>query len=147
MRTRQISQGVHSASSQAKSKVTRTKDQGGVGCTGGNQSSSHHKRTDQGQESFSSSGPLRPPPSATVTSGTLAANSSGQGSGGATGQSGQGKRQPGERDRSVDKKVRYFFCWSIENWCLHVCLNPCDGFSDEFFKNYFIILKIFFFQT
>ena len=75
----------------------------------------HHKRTNQGQGSSSGLGPLRPPPSATVTSGALAANSSGQGSGCAKGQSGQGKRQPGEQDQFADNKVRYFFCWSIDN--------------------------------
>ena len=103
-RHRQMSQGGSSASSQAKSKGARPKDQGGVGHSGGNQSSSHHKRTNQGQGSSSSSGSPRPTPSATVTSGALAANTSGQGSGGATGHSGQGKRQPGEPDSSADQR-------------------------------------------
>ena len=42
--------------------------------------------------------------------------------------------------------MRYFFCWSIENWCLHVCLNPCEGFSDKILLNYFIILKESYFE-
>ena len=112
-----------------------------MGCTESNHSSSHHRGTNQGQESSSSLVPPRPPPSAIVTSGTLAANSLGQGSGGATGQSGQGKRQPGEQDRAGDRKVRYSFYCSIENFGLCVCLNPCKGYSEEILLNYFVIPK------
>ena len=103
--------------SWAQSRGTNPWDQGGVGHSGGSQSSSHHKRTNQGHNRSSpSSGPPRPAPSATTTSGALAASVSGH--------SGQGKRQPEERDRSVTKKVRYLYCWSIENSHLSACLNP-----------------------
>ena len=90
-----------------------------MGHSGGSQSSGHHKRTNQGQKgSSASSGPPRPAPSATTTSGALAATS-------------QGKRQPEEQDRSVTKKVRYLYCWSIENLRLSTCLNHHDGLSKE----------------
>ena len=121
----QMSQGGSKASSQAKSKGTKPKDRGGVGWSGGSLSSSHHKRTNQGhQQSSSKLGPPRPAPSATVTSGALVATS---GCGGASGHSCQSKRQPKERDESEDQKVRYLFCWSIENYHLSVCLIPCEG--------------------
>ena len=90
----QMSQGGTSVSSQAESKGTRLRDQGGVGHSGSSRSSSHHERTNQGQESSTSLGPPRPAPSATAMSGTLAANTSGQASGGVSGQSGQHNRQP-----------------------------------------------------
>ena len=47
------------------------------------------------------------------------------------GHSGQGKRQPEERDRSVTKKVRYLYCWSIENFSLSTCINPYEGLSNK----------------
>ena len=60
-RHQQTSQGGTSVSSLAESKGARPKDQGGVGHQGGSQSSSHHKRTNQGQqESSASLGPPRP---------------------------------------------------------------------------------------
>ena len=92
----QMSQGGSKASSQAESKGAKPKDRGGVGRSGGSQSSSHHKRTNQGhQQSSSKSGPPRPASSATATSGTLAATS-GKACGGASGHSGNSKRQPEE---------------------------------------------------
>ena len=101
--------------SRAESRGTNPRDQGGVGHSGGNQSSSHHKRTNQGHKGSSASlGPPRPAPSATTTSGALAATS-------------QGKRQPEERDRSVTKKVRYLFFWSIENYRLANVSIPAKG--------------------
>ena len=57
------------------------------------------------------------------------------------GHPGQGKRQPGEQDRSRDKKVRYSFCWSIENRfvCLYQFLH---GFLvAKFSLKYFVIIK------
>ena len=137
-RHQQTSQGGTSVSSQAESKGTRPKDQGGVGHSGGSQSSSHHERTNQGQGSSASSGPPRPMSSANVTSGTLGANTLGQGSGGVSGQSGQHNQQPEERDWTVVKKVRYSFCWSIENFRLLVCLNPCKGLSNKILLNSFV---------
>ena len=136
---RQTSQGGSKASSQAESKGTKPKVRGGVGLSGGSQSSSHHKRTNQGhQQSSSKLGPPRPAPSATVTSGTLAATS---GSGGASGHSGQSKRQPKERDKSEDQKVRYLFCWSIENYRLSVCLIPCEGLCNKILLHYFAYIR------
>ena len=73
-RHQQTSQGGTSVSSQAESKGTRPRDQGGVGHSGSSRSSSHHERTNQGQESSTSLGPPRPVPVATATSGALAAN-------------------------------------------------------------------------
>ena len=110
----QTSQGGTSVSSQAESKGTRPRDQGGVGHSGSSRSSSHHKRTNQGQESSTSLGPPRPAPVATATSGTLAANTSDQASGGMYGQSGHHHRQPEGQEWGMIKKVRYSFCWSIE---------------------------------
>ena len=101
----QMSQGESSASSLAESKGARPKDQERVGHSGGSQSSSHHKRTNQGQGSSASSGPPRPKPSATVMSGALPNNTLGEGSGGTSGHSGQSKRQLEEWDRYVFKKV------------------------------------------
>ena len=112
--------------SQAESKGTKPKDRG-VGCSGGSQSSGHHKRTNQGQKGSSSkSGPPRLAPLATVTSGALAAT---------PGHSGHTKRKPEEPDRSADNKVRNLFCWSIENYCLSMCLNPCEGLSNKILLN------------
>ena len=122
--------GRHWQTAQAESKGTKPKDKGGVGHSGGSQSSGHHKRTNQGQKGSSAkSGPSRPTPSANTTSSALAATS---------GHSGHSKRQPGDRDRSVDDKVRYLFCWSIENCCLSVCLNPCKGLSNKNLLNLFV---------
>ena len=84
--------GRHQQMSQAESMGTRSRDTGGVGQSESSQSSSHHQRTDQGQESSASSGPPRPAPSATAISGALVANTLGQVSGGVSGQSGQHKR-------------------------------------------------------
>ena len=106
--------GRHQQMSQAESMGTRPRDQGGVGHSGSSRSSSHHERTNQGQESTSSSGFPRPTPAATATSGALAANTLDQASGGMSGQSGQHHRQPEEREWVMVKKVRYSFCWSIE---------------------------------
>ena len=66
-RHQQTSQEGTSVFSQAESKGARPKDQGGVDHSGGSRSSSHHKRTNQGQESSTSSGPPRPTPSAVMT--------------------------------------------------------------------------------
>ena len=52
--------------SQVKSKGSKTQDQGGVGRSGSSQSSSHHRRTHQGQESSTNSGPPRPAPVAII---------------------------------------------------------------------------------
>ena len=121
--------------SQAESKGTKPKDRGGVGHSGGSQSSGHHKRTNQGQKGSSAkSGPPRPTPLATATSGALAAT---------PGHSGHTKRQPEEQDRSVDKKVRYLFCWSIENYRLSVCLNPCEGLSNKILLNFLFTIGKF----
>ena len=111
--------GRQQQTSWAQSRGTNPQDEGGVGHSGGSQSSNHHKRTNQGQNRSSPGlASSRPAPSATTTSDALAATS-------------QGKRQPEERDRSVTKKVRYLFCWSIENLCLSTCLNPCKGLSNQ----------------
>ena len=111
--------------SRAQSRGTNPRDQGGVGHSGGSQSSSHHKRTNQGHNRSSpGSGPPRPAPSATVTSGALAASDPGH--------SGQGKQQPEEWDRSVTNKVRYFYCCSIKILHLSDCLNPCEGKNFQF---------------
>ena len=116
--------GRQQQTSQAQSRGTNPQDQGGVGHSGGGQSSSHHKRTNQGQNKSSPGlGPTRPVPSTINTFGALAATGPGH--------SGQGKRQPEERDRSVTKKVRYLYCWSIKNFCLSTCLNPCKGLSNK----------------
>ena len=120
--------GRHQQTSQAESKGTRPKDQGGVGHSGSSWSFSHHKRTNQGQESSTSSGPPRPAPVATTTSATLAANTLNQASGGMSGQSGQHKWQPEEQKWVMVKKVRYSFYWSIQ---IIVCLNPCEGFKNK----------------
>ena len=136
-RHQQTSQGGTSVSSLAESKGARPKDQRGVRHSGSSQSSSHHERTNQGQGSSASSDPPRPMPSATITSGTLAANTLGQVSGGVSGQSGQHNWQPEERDWTVVNKVRYSFCWSIENYRLLVCLNPCKGLSNKILLNSF----------
>ena len=119
-----LSTGRQQQTSRAQSRGSNPRDQGGVGHSGGSQSSSHHRRTTiQGpSKSSSSSGPPRPAPSATVMSGALAASGPGH--------SGQGKRQPEERDRSVSK-VRYLYCCSIKIYCLSVCLIPCKGLSNK----------------
>ena len=83
--------------SQAESMGTRPRDQGGVGHSGSSQSSSLHGRTNQGQESSTSSGPPRPAPVAATTSKTPAAYAPDQVPGGLSGQSGQHQRQPEER--------------------------------------------------
>ena len=81
--------------SQAESKGTKPKDWGGVGHSGGSQSSGRHKMTHQGQKGSSSKpGPSRPAPSATATSDALAAT---------FGHSGHSKRQPEEWDRSANR--------------------------------------------
>ena len=104
---RQVSlSGRRHQSSQAESKGTRPRDQGGVGNSGSNQSSSHHKRMNQGQESSASLGPHRPTPVATATLGALAANTLDQASGGMSGQSGQQHRQPEEQEQVMAQKVR-----------------------------------------
>ena len=53
----------------------------------------------------------------------------------------QAKRQPEEQDRSRDKKVRYSFCWSIENRfvCLYQFLYRI--LVMKLLSNYFVILK------
>ena len=53
----------------------------------------------------------------------------------------QGKRQPGEQDRSGDKNVRYSFCWSIENRfaCLYQFLYRI--IVTKLLLNYFVILR------
>ena len=122
--------GRHRQTAQAESKGTKPKDKGGVGHSGGSQSSGHHKRTNQGQKGSSAkSGPSRPTPLATTTSGTLAATS------------GHSKRQPGDWHRSMDNKVRYLFCWSIENYRLSTCLNPCEGLSNKILLNFFVYYR------
>ena len=117
--------GRQQQTSRAQSRGTNPWDQGGVGHSGGSQSSSHHKRTNQGlYRSSPSSGPSRPAPS-TTTSNALAAT--------VAGHSGQNKRQSEERDRSVTKQVRYYYCCSIEISHLSDCLNPSEGLSNENF--------------
>ena len=122
-----LSTGRQQQTSRAQSRGTNPRDQGGVGHSGGSQSSSLHKRTtNQGlHKSSSGLGPPRPAPSATTTSGALAALGPGH--------SGQGKRQPEEQDRSVSNKVRYLYCCSIKIYHLSVCLIPCKGLSNENF--------------
>ena len=108
--------------SRAQSRGTNPWNEGGVGHSGGGQSSSHHKRTNQGHSRSSPfSGPPRPAPSATITSGALAAS----------GHSGQNKWQPEEWDRSVTNQVRYHYCCSIKILRLSNCLNPCKGLSNK----------------
>ena len=65
-------------------------------------------------------GPLRPKPTSKATSGALAANTLGQGPGGAFGNSGHTKWQPEGWDRSVDKKV---YTLSVEVLRFIVCLS------------------------
>ena len=52
----------HQQTSQAKSKGSKTRDQGGIGCSGSSQSSSCHGGTHQGQEFSTNSGRPRPAP-------------------------------------------------------------------------------------
>ena len=52
----------HQQTSQAKSKGSKTRDQGGIGCSGSSQSSSCHRGTHQGQEFSTNSGRPRPAP-------------------------------------------------------------------------------------
>ena len=84
---------------------------------------------------------ITPYPSATVTSGTLAANTLDQGSGGVSGQSGQHNQQPEEWDWTMDKKVRYFICWIIENHHLSEYLNPYEGLSNKILLNFFVYYR------
>ena len=105
--SRQASQEGNSPS-KAMSRGTHPKDQGGVGCQGGSQASKPHERMIQAHLPSPRDGPPRPPPSSTAMSGSLAANTLAHGSRGATDHSGQPKRQPEDRDRSVDKKVNTF---------------------------------------
>ena len=80
--------------SRAQSRGTNPRDQGGVGHSGGSQSFSHYKRTNQGHyKSSPGLGPSRPAPSVIVISGALAALDPGH--------SGQGKQQPEEPYRSM----------------------------------------------
>ena len=99
--------------SQVKSKGSKTRDQGGVGRSGSSQSSSHHGRTHQGQESSTNSGPPRPAPVA-ANPNAQAAYAPEQASGGSAGQSGQHFRQPDEQSWVTVKKVRYSFCWGYQ---------------------------------
>ena len=92
--------------SQAQSWESNSWDRGGKGHSGSHQSPRPHKRTKGPTSSSSSMGPPRPPPSATATSGALEASEPGH--------SGHRKRQPDERDRSVTKKVSYYYCCSFE---------------------------------
>ena len=81
---------------QAKSQGTSTQDQGGVGQSGSSQSSGHHRRTHQGQESSTKSGPPRPAPVA-VTPTAQAAQAPEQVFGGSASQPGQLFRLPDEQ--------------------------------------------------
>ena len=90
--------------SQSKSLGTRPRDQGGVGHSGSSQSSSHHGRTHQGQESSTNAGPPRPAP-VDANPDAQAAYTPDQASGGSTGQSGQHFRQPEEQTGVTADKV------------------------------------------
>ena len=105
----QTSQGGTSVSSQAESKGTRPRDQGGVGHSGSSQSSSHHGRTHQAQESSTRDGPPRPAPVGTIPD-FLAACVPEPASRGSAGPSGQHDWQSDEQRRAVADKVRYSIC-------------------------------------
>merc|ERR1712082_539238 len=98
---------------QAKSQSPSTQDWDGVGQSESYQSSGHHGRTHQGQESSTKSGPPRPAPVA-VTPTAQAAQAPEQVSGGSAGQSGQHFRQLDEQSWVTVKKVRYSFCWGYQ---------------------------------
>ena len=110
-----------SASSQAKSLGAHSKDGGGVWRQGGSQSSSHYRGSSQGRSGPSShSGPPRPPPSATATSGALALASYAQVLAKvAKVPPDQGKRLV-DHDRSRDHKVCYLLAevhWGSYIYC------------------------------
>ena len=102
--------GRHQQASQAKSMNTSPPDQRGVGHSGSSRSLSLHGRTNQDQESSTSSGPPMPA-SVAATSNALAAHAPEQVPGGSGGHSGQHSWQPEEQSWVAVKKVRYFFCW------------------------------------
>ena len=95
--------------SRFKPKGYKSCDQGGVGHSGSSQSSSHHRRTHQGQVSSTNAGPPKPVPVDTNPD-IQAAYAPDQASGGSAGQSGQHFRQPDEQTRVVTKEVRYSIC-------------------------------------
>ncbi len=95
--------------SHIKSMGYMTPDQGGVGRSGSSQSSSHHGRTHQGQESSANDGPPRPAPVGAIPD-FLAACILEPASGGSAGQSGQHDRQSDEQRRAAANKVKYSIC-------------------------------------
>ena len=95
--------------SQVKSRGYKSWDQGGVGCSGSGQSSSHHGRTHQAQESSTKDGPPRPAPVGAIPD-FLAACVPEPVSRGSAGQSGQHVRQSDEQSNVTAKKVRYSIC-------------------------------------
>ena len=104
---RDLLTGRQRQTSQAQSQESKSWDRGGKGHSGSHQSPRPYKRTNQGPSlSSSSMGPPRPPPSATATSGALEASEPGH--------HGHRKRQPDEQDRSVTKKVSYYYCCSFK---------------------------------
>ena len=88
-----------------------------MGQSGGNQSSSLHRGSSHSHgESFSRTGPPRPSPSSTVTSGMLASASYAQVTAkGAIGPPDQGKR-PAEQDMSRDSQVQYLPAEILRGW-------------------------------
>ena len=138
-RSRQASQGGSQSPSEAVSKGTRPKDQGGAGRQGGSQASKPHERMIQAHLPSPRDGPPRHALTSNIMSGTLTANSSGHGSRGPSGPSGHSKWQPEERDKSVDKKVNTFTVGLLRIYHLSSGL-------DSLYKIYNKIFYIFLFQ-
>ena len=116
----QSSQEGGKSTSQAKSTGACPKDRGGMGQSGGNQSSSLHRGSSHSHSGSSShTGSPRPPPSSTVTSGALATSYAQVAAKGAKVPLDQGRRLA-DHDRSRDHKVCYLLTevhWGSYVYC------------------------------